>query len=427
MSLALQQELESTYVMHTFGRSPVEFVEGHGMTVVDDAGKEYLDFLAGIGVCSLGHCHPAVTAALQSQAARLLHVSNYYHIEQRGQVSALLSKLAAGEMDCARELAAAIAAGDEAAAAKIAAPAEGEQVWQTFYANSGAEANEGSMKLARLYAHRMGNGGNTIIALRGSFHGRTLETVAATMQDWLQDAFRPLPEGFVPCTPNDVDELTGIFEELGGEVCAILYEPIQGESGVHPLTDEFMAAMRELADKYGALLIADEVQAGIFRTGKPFAWQTYGVEPDIMSLAKGIAGGMPVGACMAKAEVAAAFKPGDHGTTFGGSCMAVAAAAATLAELTAGRYEEHAEEVGAYLAEQLATLPHVTEVRGRGLMRGCDLEESLGDAHGIVARGLEAGLIFNATGAHTLRFLPPLICEKSDVDKLIAGLRALLA
>ena len=412
MSLATQQSLESHYVMHTFGRSPVEFVEGHGMKLTDDDGREYLDFLAGIGVCSLGHGNPAVLSALEAQTKK-----------QRGQVAALLSKLANDDVDGACVLADAIAAGDETTAAALGAPAADEQVWEAFFANSGAEANEGSMKLARLYAKRAGNGGNTIVCMRGGFHGRTLETIAATMQDWLQDSFRPLPGGFVACTPNDVDELRAIFKQLGSEICAVMLEPIQGESGVHPMTEEFMAVAREV----GAVLIADEVQCGLFRSGKPFAFQTYGVEPDIMSLAKGIADGVPMGAVVAKKEIADVFKPGDHGSTFGGSCLAVAACAATLSALVRGDYGEHAAKVGAYMEAKLTKLPHVVEVRGRGLMLGCDLDDAAGDAHDIVARALEAGAVINATGAHTLRFLPPLVCEEADVDSLIEILSDVLA
>ena len=384
MSLAAQQSLESHYVMHTFGRSPVEFVEGYGMKLTGDDGREYLDFLAGIGVCSLGHGNPAVLSALEAQTKKLMHVSNYFYIEQRGQVAALLSKLANDDVDGARVLADAIAAGDETTAAALGAPAADEQVWE-------------------------------------------LETIAATMQDWLQDSFRPLPGGFVACTPNDVDELRAIFKQLGSEICAVMLEPIQGESGVHPMTEEFMAAARDLAHEAGAVLIADEVQCGIFRSGKPFAFQTYGVEPDIMSLAKGIADGVPMGAVVAKKEIADVFKPGDHGSTFGGSCLAVAACAATLSALVRGDYAEHAAKVGAYMEAKLAKLPHVTEVRGRGLMLGCDLDDAAGDAHDIVARALAAGAVINATGAHTLRFLPPLVCEEADVDSLIEILAGVLA
>ena len=426
MSLAQQKALESDYVMHTFGRSEVEFTGGDGMKLTGDDGREYLDFLAGIGVCCLGHGHPVVRKAVADQADKLMHVSNYFYIEHRGEVAAMLSKLANNDMDGARAIADAVAAGDETTAAALGAPAAGEQVWKTFFANSGAEANEGSMKLARLYAKREGNGGNTIVCMRGGFHGRTLETIAATMQDWLQDSFRPLPGGFVACTPNDVDELRSIFASLGSEICAVMLEPIQGESGVHPMTQEFMEAARDLAHEAGAVLIADEVQCGVFRTGAPFAFQNYGVEPDIMSLAKGIAAGVPMGAVVAKKEIADVFRPGDHGSTFGGSNLAMAASAAALAELVRGGYAEHAGEVGSYMAEKLAGVPHVTEVRGSGLMLGCDLDDAAGDAHDVVAKMLEAGFVINATGAHTLRFLPPLICNEADVDALVAGLTKVL-
>lgn len=426
MSYEMEQALDAAYVMPTFGRSPVEFVRGDGMRLTDSEGRVCLDFLAGIGVCSLGHGHPALMQALEAQVPKLLHVSNYYYVEHRGAVAALLSKLANNDDVGARRLAQAIRTGDEAKLAAAAKPMAGEEVWQTFFANSGAEANECSMKLARLYAKRAGNGGNTIVCLRGGFHGRTLETLAATMQDRLQDSFRPLPGGFVACTPNDVDELRQIFDRMGGEICAVMIEPIQGESGVHPLDAAFVQAAADLVHGVDGLLISDEVQAGIFRCGAPFAIQLTGVEADIMSLAKGIAGGVPMGACVARSNIAGVFRPGDHGTTFGGSCLAVAAAEAVLCELALGRYAEHAREVGAYLAERLATLPHVTEVRGAGLMRGCDLDEEAGDAHDVVARALEAGAVINATGAHTLRFLPPLICANDDVDALVGVLEHVL-
>lgn len=426
MTFDEERTLDNEFVMHTYGRSQVEFVSGSGMKLVDAAGREYLDFLAGIGVCCLGHGHPAVVGAVEAQTEALMHVSNYFYIEHRGEVAALLSKLANDDLVGAAALVDALASGDGAAALAAAKPAEGEQAWQTFFSNSGAEANECSMKLARLYAKRCGNGGNTIVCLRGGFHGRTLETLAATMQNRLQDTFRPLPGGFVACTPNDVDELREIFRQLGGEICAVMLEPIQGESGVHPLEAAFVQEAARLVHEAGGVLISDEVQAGIFRTGKPFAIQLFDVVPDIMSLAKGIAGGVPAGACVARAEVAAAYQPGDHGSTFGGSCLAMAAAEATLSELVRGGFAQRADEVGAYMAEQLETLPHVVEVRGAGLMLGCDLDEAAGDAHDVVAKALEAGAVINATGAHTLRFLPPLICTKDDVDALIEILRAIL-
>ncbi|WP_419058094.1 aminotransferase class III-fold pyridoxal phosphate-dependent enzyme [Enorma massiliensis] len=427
MTFDQERALDSEFVMHTYGRSQVEFVEGSGMTLKDAEGREYLDFLAGIGVCCLGHGHPAVVGAVERQATELMHVSNYFYIEHRGEVAALLSKLANDDLAGAGVLARAIAEGDAEAVRAAAAPQEGEQVWKTFFSNSGAEANECSMKLARLYAKRYGNGGNTIVCLRGGFHGRTLETLAATMQNRLQDTFRPLPGGFVACTPNDIDELREVFAQLGGEICAVMLEPIQGESGVHPLDAAFVQEAARLVHEVGGVLISDEVQAGVFRTGKPFAIQHADVVPDIMSLAKGIAGGVPAGACVARAEVADTFKPGDHGSTFGGSCLAVAAAESTLCELVIGGYAGKAAEVGAYMAEQLAKVPHVVEVRGAGLMLGCDLDEGAGDAHDVVTAALEAGAVINATGAHTLRFLPPLICTKEDVDELAQILTSVLS
>ncbi|WP_346679355.1 aminotransferase class III-fold pyridoxal phosphate-dependent enzyme [Enorma massiliensis] len=427
MTFDQERALDSEFVMHTYGRSQVEFVEGSGMTLKDAEGREYLDFLAGIGVCCLGHGHPAVVGAVERQATELMHVSNYFYIEHRGEVAALLSKLANDDLAGAGVLARAIAEGDAEAVRAAAAPREGEQVWKTFFSNSGAEANECSMKLARLYAKRCGNGGNTIVCLRGGFHGRTLETLAATMQNRLQDTFRPLPGGFVACTPNDIDELREVFAQLGGEICAVMLEPIQGESGVHPLDAAFVQEAARLVHEVGGVLISDEVQAGVFRTGKPFAIQHADVVPDIMSLAKGIAGGVPAGACVARAEVADAFKPGDHGSTFGGSCLAVAAAESTLCELVIGGYAGKAAEVGTYMAEQLAKVPHVVEVRGAGLMLGCDLDEGAGDAHDVVTAALEAGAVINATGAHTLRFLPPLICTKENVDELVQILTSVLS
>ena len=382
------------------------------MKLTGDDGREYLDFLAGIGVCSLGHGNLAVLSALEAQTKKLMHVSNYFYIEQRGQVAALLSKLANDDVDGARVLADAIVAGDETTAAALGAPAADEQVWETFFANSGAEANEGSMKLARLYAKRAGNGGNTIVCMRGGFHGRTLETIAATMQDWLQDSFRPLPGGFVACTPNDVDELRAIFKQLGSEICAVMLEPIQGESGVHPMTEEFMAAARDLAHEVGAVLIADEVQCGIFRTGKPFAFQTYGVEPDIMSLAKGIADGFPMGAVAARAEVADLMRPGDHGSTFGGNPV-VCAGANVVVDRMDQSFLANVNERAVQLRAGIAKLPHVKSISGIGLMVGIEFYDL--KAADVLAACREAGLLV-LTAKTRLRLLPPLTLSEHDVD-----------
>ncbi len=419
MSLQEQQELETQYVMHTFGRKPVELVSGRGMTAVDAQGKEYLDFIAGIGVCGLGHCHPSVVSALQQQAEKLIHVSNYYYIEGRGELAQKLSELLNAHQG------------------------ESAQPWQTFFANSGAEANECAIKLARLYARKcaeetarnakaaeaelkaaVDRAPRTIVVLDRSFHGRTLATLAATAQPAKQEAFQPLPGGFVSTPINDVAALECLFEQRGGEICAVMLECVQGESGVHPCTQEFLQAVRRLTEKQGAVMICDEVQTGIYRCGTPFAFQQYGVTPDIVSMAKGIASGVPMGACSAVQHVAEAFAPGDHGSTFGGSCLAIAAARATLAEYEKG-YTEQIERIGAHMRDALASLPKAVEVRGIGLMNAVDLADDV-DAPALVARALDEGLLLNATGAHTLRFLPPLICEESDVDTMVERLAKLI-
>lgn len=419
MSLEQQQELESKYVMHTFGRKPVELVEGSGMKVMDAAGSEYLDFIAGIGVCCLGHCHPAVSEAIAQQAKKLIHVSNYYYIEGRGelaaQLSALLNEGSAGDAE----------------------------EWQTFFVNSGAEANECAIKLARLYARKrakdkaLADGKSeaeaqnafdgaprTIVVLDRSFHGRTLATLAATAQPAKQEAFQPLPGGFVSTPINDAAALEQLFADQGSDICAVMLECVQGESGVHPCTLEFLQAVRRLTENAGALMICDEVQTGIYRCGTPFAFQHFGVTPDVVTMAKGIAGGIPMGACAAPKHVAQAYQPGDHGSTFGGSNLAVAAARATLHELEGG-YSDHVNTVGSYMREKLATLPKVTEVRGIGLMNAVDLDESV-DAPALVTKALDHGLLLNATGAHTLRFLPPLVCETSDIDKMVETLTEMI-
>ena len=411
MSLEQQQELESQYVMHTFARKPVELVSGKGMEVEDAEGNKYLDFIAGIGAVSLGHCHPAVVGAITKQASTLIHVSNYYYIEHRGQVGKLLSDALNEEV-----------------------PAADQAPWQTFFANSGAEANECAIKLARAYARRRveAEGGNgeaaprVIVTVKKSFHGRTLATLAATAQPAKQELFQPLPDGFTPTPQNDIAALEALFEAQGDSICAVMLEPIQGESGVHPCSPEFMEAVRRLTAERHALMICDEVQCGIYRTGKPFGFQNYDVVPDIVSIAKGVASGFPCGMCAARGEVAAAFKPGDHGSTFGGSNLAVAAAEATLSEIQKENLAANAIEVGAYLREQLSALPQVTEVRGMGLMLAADLAEGGKGAPDVVLDGLSAGLLLNATGAHTLRFLPPLVCGKADVDALIEKLGGIL-
>lgn len=404
MGFDQEKQLEKSYVMPTFARKDVEFVSGEGMYLTDASGKRYLDFLSGIGVCSLGHCHPKVVSAITEQANKLIHVSNYFYIEGRGELAEKLSDLLERDK-----------------------PEEERVPWKTFFANSGAEANECAIKLARLHAQKraeaQGNDPESapslIITLVKSFHGRTLATLSATGQSKLHHGFEPMPEGFLPTPINDAEALTRLMESVGDSVCAIMAEPIQGESGVHPCTSEFLAVARKLCDETGALLIFDEVQCGIFRTGKPFAFQHANVTPDVVTMAKGIASGVPAGACAARGDVGDTMQPGQHGSTFGGSNIACAAALATLGELDSEQVCRRIQRTGAYLAEQLAALPGVHNVRGQGLMAGADVQ----DAPGVVARALEAGLVLNATGPETLRFLPPLVCEESHVDEAIKLLK----
>lgn len=421
MTLAEQQELENDYVMATFGRKPVELVSGSGMEAVDDEGRRYLDFIGGIGVLSLGHCHPAVVEAVQKQAATLMHVSNYYYIEGRGEVAKAVSDLL-----------------------NVRVPEADRTPWKSFFANSGAEANECAIKVARLHARKQAaararaKGADEdaaraiakaapqlIVTLEGSFHGRTLASLAATAQPAKQEAFQPLPGGFVATPLNDVGALELLFAQRGYEICAVMVECIQGESGVHPCTAEFLQAARRLTQEHGALLVCDEVQCGVFRTGEPFGFQNFGITPDVVTIAKGIGDGFPLGICCARGAAGEALQPGDHGSTFGGSCLAIAAARATLEQLADGAIARNVKEVGAYLRERLATLPAVREVRGLGLMVAADLDEGM-DAADVVLCGLDEGLLLNCTGPHTLRFLPPLVCGKQHVDALIERLGRLL-
>ncbi|MBQ9000971.1 MAG: acetylornithine/succinylornithine family transaminase [Eggerthellaceae bacterium] len=410
MSLQQQQQLEEAYVMHTFGRKPVELVRGEGMRVWDDAGKEYLDFIGGIGVISLGHCHPALVKTLQEQAAKLMHVSNYYYIEGRGELAQKINSLLKQNLRCAHA-----------------------EDWQTFFANSGAEANACAITLARLDARWQQEAAGSsarpqlIVTLQRSFHGRTCETLAATAQPVKQEAFSPLPTEklYVPVPANDIDALEQTFAELGNDICGMLLEPVQGECGVYPCTEEYLKAARRLTRENDAVLIFDEVQCGMFRCGTPFGFQHADVQPDIVTMAKGIAGGVPMGAWSARTKVAKVFEPGIHGSTFGGSCLAIAAANTVLDTIEAEGIAQNVQEVGAYLREKLDELPHVKEVRGLGLMVAAEFDESV-DAPAVVLAALEAGLLLNATGPHTLRFLPPLVCTREDVDDLIARLHDLL-
>jgi len=404
MTFKTGQELESHYVMATFARKPLCLVRGDGMYLFDDEGKQYLDFLSGIGVVSLGHCHPAVVAAISAQAEKLIHVGNYFYIENRGEVAQMVSEL--------------LAQGGQGAESAVVS----DPTWKSFFANSGAEANECAIKLARLYAKNTGRQAHNVVTLKSSFHGRTLVTLAATAQPVKQEVFQPLPSGFIHTPINDIEALESLFSQAADSICAIMVECIQGESGVHPCTSEFLQAAERLAHESGALLIGDEIQSGIFRCGTPFAYQHFGIQPDIVTIAKGVASGFPMGMCSARASVANTFEPGDHGSTFGGSNLAIASAKATLELLSVPAFGKHVEDVGVYLREKLSELPFVEEVRGFGLMCGFDLKEGY-SASALVDNARQAGLIVNATGSQTVRLLPPLVCEKAHVDEAVAIIR----
>lgn len=387
-------EAGQQYVMNTYGRLPLALVRGQGARVWDADGKEYLDFVAGIAVNSLGHNHPALTKAITEQAGQLLHVSNLYWIEPQVKLAKLLV-----ENSCCGKV---------------------------FFANSGAEANEGAIKLARKYAkEHYGEDKFEIITMNKSFHGRTLATLAATGQDKFHQDFKPLPVGFKYVPFND---LSALEAAVGPHTCAIMLEPIQGEGGVYPAEPDYLSKVRQLCDEHNLLLIFDEVQTGIGRSGELFAYQLYGVEPDIMTLAKGLGGGVPIGAFLAKDEVAAAMKPGDHGSTFGGNPLATAAATAVLETILADGFLADVREVAGYfkakLEELAAKYPVVKEVRGKGLLVGMELDVA---AAGVVNDCREQGLLINGVAENVLRFLPPLIITKADVDEAVAILDRTLA
>ena len=399
-----EKNLEDKHVIHTFGRYGVEFVRGEGARLWDVDGNEYLDFLAGIAVCSLGHCNKQVVKAIQEQAEKLMHVSNYFYVEGRGEVAKKVSDLLNfGE--------------------------NGKRDWKVFFTNSGAESNECALKIARFLTNKKhNNDGNhsKVVVLKKSFHGRTFETLAATAQDRFHVGLSPISPVFLEVEANDTEELKGVFAQYGDEISAMIFEPVQGESGVHPLTGEFMKLARELTYANSALLICDEVQTGIYRTGAPFAFQLSGIVPDVVTVAKGIGDGFPCGLCAANGEAADVLQPGDHGTTFGGSCLAIAAMNATLDELQRQDVLDNVVQVGEYLRNKLECIDAITEVRGKGLMLGADLEEGI-DAHEVVKDALfKQQLVINATGDSTLRFLPPLTITKADVDEFTEKLQAVL-
>lgn len=374
------------YLMQTYTRQPVSIVRGRGAKVYDLEGREYLDFVGGIAVNVLGHGHPDLVQAIQRQAAQLIHTSNLYYTEPQVKLARLLV--------------------DHSFADRV------------FFCNSGAEANEAAIKLARRYGHeRHGPDRYEVITMKNSFHGRTLGMLTATGQEKVQKGFEPLMPGFGYAPFNDFGAIESMVDE---KTAAIMLEPIQAEGGVHVADRDYLRSLRELCTQQDILLIFDEIQTGIGRTGTFFAYEQLGVVPDIMTLAKGLAGGVPIGACLAKESVAAAFTAGSHASTFGGNPLACAAALAVCRVLLEGKVLDQAKRMGEYLAKKLADCKDrhriVKDVRGLGLLQGMELET---DARAVVADALARGVLINAATERVLRFVPPLVITQLEVDKLI--------
>jgi acetylornithine/N-succinyldiaminopimelate aminotransferase len=375
--------------MPTYAPPAVQFVRGDGTRLWDRDGNEYLDFLTGLAVVGLGHAHPEVADAVAEQARTLVHVSNLYATVPGPEVAITLDRLLGG----------------------------GGQI---FFTNSGAEANECAIKLARKWA---GYGRHKVVSAFGSFHGRTLASLAATGQPAKWEPFQPLPEGFVHVPFDDLDALEAAIDP---QCAAILLEPVQGEGGVNPASARYFEGVRRLCDERDLLLIVDEVQTGLGRTGEWFGFQHFGVEPDVVTLAKALGNGMPIGACWARREVAAAFAPGDHGTTYGGQPLAASAARATLAVMERENVPQRAERSGAVLRHGLEALPGVVDVRGLGLLLAAELAPGL-DAKSIASDLLSAGLIVNPVTPTALRVAPPLLVTEDELDAALEILGRVLA
>ena len=375
--------------MPTYGAPAVRMVRGEGCRLWDEDGNEYLDFLAGIAVVGVGHANPEIADAIAEQARTLVHVSNLYGTVPGTEVAITLDRLLGG----------------------------GGQI---FFTNSGAEAIECAIKLARKWG---GHGRYGVVSAYGSFHGRTLGALHATGQPAKWEGFQPLPEGFRHVAWNDLEALEAAIDPT---VAAVLLEPIQGEGGVYPATAEYFEGVRRLCDERGLLMIVDEIQTGLGRTGEWFGFEHFGVEPDVVTLAKALGNGMPIGACWAKKDVAAVFQPGDHGTTYGGQPLAASAARATLAILERINAPQLAEQAGAQLRHSLEIIDGVVEVRGLGLLLAAQLADGI-DAKAVAGDLLSKGLIVNAVSPTALRFAPPLIVSTSEIAQAVELLSSVLA
>ncbi len=379
--------VDAGYIMTTYREPPVTFVRGEGCRLMDTSGRWCLDFLSGLGVCSLGHAHPRVARAVSDQASQLVHVSNLFGNAVAPGLAATLDRLIGG--------------GEQQAGGKL------------FFANSGAEANECAIKLARRWG---ASERHVVLSAHGSFHGRTLATLAATGQPGKHEGFQPLPEGFVHVSFDDLEALDAAMDPE--VVVAVLLEPVQGEGGVIPASRGYLAAVRQLCDERGVLMMVDEVQTGLARTGEWFGFQHDAVLPDVVTMAKALGNGFPIGACWARSEVAEAFRPGDHASTFGGQPVAARAARETLAVMEEIRAPERAAAAGALLREGLSKLPHVREVRGEGLLLAAALDESC--AAKVASAALGRGLVVNAVTDAAVRLAPPLVVSEAEIDEALA-------
>ncbi|HVD87185.1 MAG TPA: acetylornithine/succinylornithine family transaminase [Solirubrobacterales bacterium] len=384
IGFAEAQALEQRYLMRTYRRGPVDFVRGEGPLLWDADGKEYLDFLTGISVCSVGHCHPAVVEAIQEQSARLMHVSNLFYTEPMARLAQRLSESSLGG--------------------------------RVFFSNSGTEAVECAIKVARKHAHKRGITEPEIVSFEGDFHGRSYGALAATPGLARNESLGPMLPGFRAVPLNDAAALRDV---VGERTAAVLIEPIQGEAGIFEISDEALLAAREACDETGALLILDEIQTGVGRTGSLWAYQQTPVRPDLLTSAKALGGGMPIGACITAPRAAEVLEPGDHGSTFAGGPVATAAALAVLDIVDDPALLRRVRELGAYLRDGLQAIEGVRETRGRGLMIGVGLEEGI-EGPAVGADLLERGLVVNVPCPDTLRLLPSLLIDSDHVDRAVA-------
>lgn len=383
-----------SHLMNTYARLPVTFSHGEGSRITDINGKTYLDALSGIAVNTLGHNHPALVSAISAQAGRMLHVSNLYGIREQEQLADRLCALSG--------------------------------MTETFFCNSGCEANEAAIKLARFYGHQKGVDSPAIIVMEKAFHGRTLATLSATGNRKAQAGFEPLVSGFVRVPYNDLEAIRAVAQH-NQNVVAVMLEMVQGEGGINIAGVEFQRGLRQLCDEQGWLLMCDEVQCGIGRTGKWFGFQQAGILPDVMTLAKGLGSGVPIGACLTSGKAAGLFKPGNHGSTFGGNPLACTAALTTLATIEKEGLMARAEATGSAiregLAQALSDISGVVEIRGLGLMIGIELDRPCSE---LVGKGLEAGLLINVTADKVVRLLPSLVFTDAEAKELVERLSALI-